>query len=133
MWIAAYEVAAMNGDNLSPCPDKPNCVSSASEDPRHRIAPLRYQGSGDEAFQRLKRVILSQLRTRLIDEDTHCLHFEFRSRLFGFIDDVVFYRRDGAGQIDVRSASRTGYWDFGVNRRRIEQIRAAFDRLAGVP
>lgn len=120
------EVGAMN-NRLSPCPDTPNCVSSGSEDVRHRIEPFRYRGSGEKAFQRLKQVILSLPRTRLIEEDGNYLHFEFRSLLFGFVDDVEFYRRDGDDEIDVRSASRTGYWDLGVNRRRVEGIRAAFE------
>jgi uncharacterized protein (DUF1499 family) len=54
------------------------------------------------------------------------LHAEFRSALFGFVDDVEFRMDETAGRIDVRSASRTGYFDFGVNRRRVEEIRARF-------
>ncbi len=119
-------------DALLPCPDRPNCVSSKSIDSRHWIAPLRYWGSGEKALHWLKHVILSLARTQLIEEDSNYLHFEFHSRLFGFVDDVEFYCREGDGAIDVRSASRTGYWDFGVNRRRIEAIRGAFDKLPPV-
>jgi uncharacterized protein (DUF1499 family) len=53
---------------------------------------------------------------------------EFRSRL-GFVDDVEFRIDEAAGRIHVRSASRKGYWDLGVNRRRVETIREAFGNV----
>jgi len=65
---------------------------------------------------------------RIAEEETGYLHEEFRSALFGFVDDVEFRMDEPAGRIDVRSASRTGYYDFGVNRRRVEEIRARFSR-----
>jgi uncharacterized protein (DUF1499 family) len=51
------------------------------------------------------------------------IHAEFRSRVFGFVDDVEFFFPAGQRVIHVRSASRTGYSDFGVNRKRIERMR----------
>jgi uncharacterized protein (DUF1499 family) len=117
-------------DRLSPCPKTPNCVSSESDDVRHRIEPLRYRGSGENAFQRLKQVVLSLPRTQLIAEAGNYLHFELHSLLFGFVDDVEFFRRVDGDEIDVRSASRIGFWDLGVNRRRVEGIRAAFERAS---
>ena len=117
---------------LSPCPDTPNCVSSESDDSRRSIESLHYRDSSEEAFEKLKHVVLSLPRTRLIEEEGNYLHFEFRSRLFGFVDDVEFFRRENDKAIEARSASRTGYWDFGVNRRRMEKIRAAFDKLVAL-
>lgn len=128
-WMLAVEMGAMQ-HGLPPCPDSPNCVSSESNNSRHRITPLRYRGSKEEAFQRLKGIILDLPRTRLVEEEGNYLHFEFHSLLFGFVDDVEFYVRPDDAELDVRSASRTGYWDLGVNRRRIEEIRAAFDNTA---
>lgn len=55
------------------------------------------------------------------DEPGH-IHAEFRSALFGFVDDVTFIFDDNARLIHFRSASRTGYYDFGVNRKRMEEI-----------
>ena len=64
-------------------------------------------------------------RAVVVDSSGMVVRAEFRSRL-GFVDDVVFRIDDAAGVIHVRSASRTGYWDLGVNRRRVEAIREAF-------
>ena len=63
---------------------------------------------------------------RVTEEQAGYLHAEFRSALVGFVDDVEFRMDECAGRIEVSSASRTGYYDFGVNRRRIEEIRARF-------
>ena len=63
-------------------------------------------------------------------EDTGAyLHVEFTSAIFRFVDDVEFLFDAGSGTIHMRSASRAGYSDFGVNRRRMEAIRSQFDAL----
>ena len=54
------------------------------------------------------------------------IHAEFRSLVFQFVDDVEFYFPPEKSIIHVKSASRSGYYDFGVNRRRVERVRAAF-------
>lgn len=108
---------------LAPCPDSPNCVSSRSTDKRHRIEPITFHGAPADAFARLKSVIQSMKRTHIVEETDDYLHAEFRSALFGFVDDVEFWLEEENSLIHVRSASRTGYWDLGVNRRRIEDIR----------
>jgi uncharacterized protein (DUF1499 family) len=77
---------------------------------------------------RLRKVIAEMKGTRIAEEELGYLHAEFRSALFGFVDDVEFRMDETAGRIDVRSASRTGWFDFGVNRRRVEEIRARFSR-----
>jgi uncharacterized protein (DUF1499 family) len=63
-------------------------------------------------------------RTRLIREDAAYLHFEFTSLLLRFVDDVEFLFDDDTKTVHFRSASRIGYSDLGVNRRRMEEIRA---------
>ena len=109
---------------LQPCPGSPNCVSSQSIDERHRIKPLSYDVSTPDAMARLKEIIHSMKRSKIITEKDNYLHVEFRSALFRFVDDVEFYLDNEENIIHVRSASRTGYYDFGVNRRRVEVIRA---------
>ena len=52
------------------------------------------------------------------------LYAEYSSALFGFVDDVEFYFPPETHIIHVRSASRLGHSDLGVNRKRIEAIRA---------
>lgn len=108
---------------LGPCPSSPNCVSTQAQDAGHAIVPFRYQKTRPEAKEALKAVIQSLPRTKLVEEDETYLHFEFTSLLFRFVDDVEFLLDDEAKTIHFRSASRTGYGDLGVNRRRMEDIR----------
>jgi len=107
---------------LPPCPDSPNCVSSKSGHPGRAVAPLVFHGSTREAMECLKRVISAMKRTRIVHFDSRSLQAEFRT-LLGFVDDVSFELDAESGVIHMRSASRVGYWDMGVNRRRLEKIR----------
>lgn len=111
---------------LKPCPDKPNCVSTTSQDRRHSMLPLQLKGDVASSVKRLKEIVLSFPRTSLQREDENFLHFTFKSALFGFIDDVEFYLDPQNKVIHFRSSSRTGYSDLGVNRKRMEQITAQF-------
>lgn len=111
---------------LAACPSSPNCVSSQSpkEDAEHYIEPLTYSGSPDEAIAKLKSMITDMERTEMITSENRYLYSEFTSKLMGFVDDVEFYLDESAGVIHVRSASRLGQSDLGVNRKRVEEIRA---------
>jgi uncharacterized protein (DUF1499 family) len=113
---------------LRPCSASPNCVSSQSSDQDHFIEPLTYQDSRAQARDRLIAVIQAMDRARIIELEDDYLHAEFSSALFRFVDDVEFHLPADAKVIEVRSASRLGYYDFGVNRRRLERIRAEFDK-----
>lgn len=108
---------------LVPCPSSPNCVSTKAQDEGHAIAPMRYHKSRLEAKEALKEAIRSLPRAKLVEEDESYLHYEFTSLLLRFVDDVEFLFDDEAKTIHFRSASRTGHSDFGVNRRRMENIR----------
>jgi len=99
-------------------------VSSQSVDEKHRIEPFPYSSSEAEAMSRLKEVVRSMKRARIVEEREAYFRAEFRSALFRFVDDVEFQLDDEQKLIHVRSASRTGYWDLGVNRRRVETIRS---------
>ena len=112
---------------LSPCPDSPNCVSSQSSDKRHFIEPVRYEGTEQEAMERLIDVIQGMKRARIITMKDHYIHAEFTSAFFRFVDDVEFYFDSEAKIIQMRSASRIGYSDFGVNRQRMEKVRSLFN------
>ena len=109
---------------LAPCPNSPNCVSSQSTDATHKIAPLTFTFSPEKAINNLKQIIESLPRTKIITESQDYLYAEFKSALLGFVDDVEFYLARNANVIQVRSASRLGQSDLGVNRQRIETIRA---------
>lgn len=114
---------------LAPCPNTPNCVSSQSADTTHQIEPLAYKSTSAEAFAKLKQAIASQPRTKIITQSPNYLYAEFTSAIMGFVDDVEFYLDEGAKVIHVRSASRLGQSDLGVNRKRIETIRAKLQEL----
>ncbi len=112
---------------LAACPDKPNCVSSMTEDKSHFIDPFAYSGSSEKVKDVLLEIIKSQDRTKIISVSENYIHAEFRSKLFRFVDDVEFLIDDMNKLIHVRSASRTGYSDMGVNGKRIESLRVIFN------
>ncbi|MDX1707954.1 MAG: DUF1499 domain-containing protein [Desulfobacterales bacterium] len=111
---------------FSPCPASPNCVSSLSEDQKHFVEPIAYNGSIAQARQRLINILQNTRGARLVIMEKDFLHAEYRSFVFGFVDDVVFYLPADKPVIHIKSASRSGHYDFGVNRRRVERLRAAF-------
>lgn len=106
---------------LAPCKRSPNCVSSQADpaDREHYIAPIR--GSIGAA----RSAIESLPRTRLIKMEGNYLYAEFRTRLLRYVDDVELYF-DGR-VLQVRSCSRLGRRDFGVNRKRVEKLRALIE------
>ncbi|MEO6307886.1 MAG: DUF1499 domain-containing protein [Nitrospiraceae bacterium] len=114
----------MSSRTLGSCPTSPNCVSTRAQDEGHAIAPIFYRKSRAEAKEALKEVIRSIPRMKLVEEDETYLHYEATSLLFRFVDDVEFLFDDDSKTIHFRSASRTGYGDLGVNRKRMEQVRA---------
>jgi uncharacterized protein (DUF1499 family) len=113
---------------LEACPESPNCVSSLSTRPQHAVAPLAFTGSADQVRRKLLGVIRAMPRTRILRDDGRYLHVEFTSAVFRFVDDVEFLIDEHQRIIHVRSASRVGYWDLGVNRRRIENIRRKMEQ-----
>jgi len=121
-----YHSASASQMSLPACPDSPNCVSSLSTEEAHAIKPLSYEDTPTKAWDRLKVVVLSGKRVTLVEDTGEYLHVKVRSLIFQFTDDVEFLLQESNKLIHVRSASRTGYSDFGVNRRRVEKIRTRF-------
>lgn len=111
-----------------PCAWMPNCVNStaAVNDAQHHIAPLHFSGDAAGAWKRLTALIAQHERVNLVRQDNAYLYAEFKSRGMGYVDDVEFALDAAAGLIQMRSASRLGVRDFGVNRARLESLRAAF-------
>ncbi len=132
LWLSAgctghaKEGHATIQNTLSPCPDSPNCVSTMSTDPGHAMSPLPYMGTLKESRERLIQVLHGMERCTIVTVDPGYIHAEFRSALFGFVDDVNFIFDDNERLIHFRSASRTGYYDFGVNRKRMTEISARY-------
>jgi uncharacterized protein (DUF1499 family) len=112
---------------LASCPASPNCVcSQAADGDSHRMPPIPWTGSAREAIERLVKLVETSPRTRIVTRGENYLHAEFTSALLRFVDDVEFLIDEAAGVIHFRSASRVGYSDFGVNRRRMEQLCERF-------
>jgi uncharacterized protein (DUF1499 family) len=111
---------------LAPCPRSPNCVSSLAPDDAHRVDPIAFSGDPAVALAKLRAVIEGMPRSVITRQDEDSLHAEFTSWLLRFVDDVDAVVDPDAGVIHVRSASRVGYSDLGVNRKRVEAIRSAF-------
>lgn len=112
---------------LAACPARPNCVSSQANTARQRVMPLQLWGEPGASMNRLKKVVYNMAGTALADEGDHYLHFECASKLLGFVDDLEFLCDPDDQVIHVRSASRLGYSDLGLNRKRVENIRRKFE------
>mgnify|MGYP003874500285 CR=1 FL=1 len=107
-----------------PCPSSPNCVSSFAKDD-HYIKAILFSGEPTVAHQTLLNYFNEQEHILIKQSNFPYLYAEFKSNLLGFVDDAEFYFQ--SDKIQVRSASRLGYSDLGVNRERIEQIRRIFN------
>ena len=125
LWPQPNEKPQLVNGMLRPCPGTPNCVSSESTSPMSSIAPISFSGSQEQAWETLKRVVREE-GGYLHDEGTDYLWSTFTVPVFGFVDDVEFRLSATEGVIHVRSASRLGISDLGVNRGRVEQLRRAF-------
>ncbi|MCG2747884.1 MAG: DUF1499 domain-containing protein [Desulfobulbaceae bacterium] len=115
---------------LRPCPDKPNCVSSEEQRADAQVAPLAFQGPPAAAWQALKEAVL-QTGGEFRQEGDQYLWATFTSKVFRFVDDVEFRMVASENLIQVRSASRLGYSDLGVNRKRVEKLRELFNKEEG--
>jgi uncharacterized protein (DUF1499 family) len=124
---APANLGITNG-KLAPCLTSPNCVSSQATDPQHYIDPITYKSSVIEAYAQVKQLLESQKRTQIITQTDNYIYAIATSHLMGFVDDVEFYFNPETKLIDVRSASRIGESDLGVNRNRVEQIRSEIIR-----
>lgn len=111
---------------LAPCPRTPNCVSTQAPAGSKHMDPIPYTGPLAPARAKLLEVLHRHPRTRIVSEEADYLKAECRSEIFRFVDDVEFVFDDDAKHIHFRSASRLGRKDFGVNRKRMEEIAAAF-------
>ena len=113
---------------FKPCSWKPNCVNSTADavtDAAHYIAPFKFSGAAAGAWANAVNAVKSGQRVTVVTETSTYLYAEYASRTLGYIDDVELFLDAVAGLIQIRSASRLGVRDFGVNRARAEALRAA--------
>lgn len=122
--LAPQPVGLVDG-KLRPCPDAPHCVSSDETRSVYAIAPLKVRGEPEHAWHALGRHLETSPRTTRVSATPTYLHVQVRSAIMGYTDDVEFVLRAERGEIAVRSCSQLGYYDFEVNRERIEALRKA--------
>lgn len=122
----APAAGGVRGGDLLPCPNTPNCISTADQRAKYSISPLAYQGTRDQAIDQLKRIVEEIHDTKLHQQREGYLWWECNSQLFKFVDDLEMYLPAQEQLIYIRSASRFGYSDFGVNRERVEKIKQRF-------
>lgn len=111
---------------LRPCPDKPNCFCSQAADAAHAVEPITFTGPPEQAWRRLRTALESLPRSHVVEATDTYLRAEATTLVWRFVDDVECVLDASAQVIHCRSASRLGHSDLGVNRRRIEALRAAF-------
>lgn len=117
---------------LTPCPSSPNCASSDTNNTEQQVEPFALAISPEKAWDLLIEHVAQLSRTTIVKQDSHYLYVECRSQVFGFVDDLEFHLRPEQKIVAVRSTSRTGYYDFGVNRSRIEKLRLALRETGAV-
>jgi uncharacterized protein (DUF1499 family) len=110
---------------LAPPKRTPNSVSSQADpaDTEHYIAPVPFKGDTRAAMAAVRKAVERMAGSTVIRDEGNYLYAEFRTRILRFVDDVEFVFDEKAGLIQVRSASRLGRRDFGVNRARVEALR----------
>lgn len=108
---------------LAPCPSTPNCVSSDAADAAHAIPTFQLAVPPVEAWRALSAVLEGLPRVQIISLTDNYVHAECSSAFFGFVDDLELHLRASQNIIAVRSAARLGHSDFGVNRKRVENLR----------
>ncbi len=116
---------------LKPPAKTPNSVSSQADlwpeaplKDEARIAPINLQGDGKATIAKIAKVVEDLPGSHIVEQSDNYLYAQFTTPLLRFVDDVEFWFDPAAGVVQVRSASRVGRKDFGVNRARVENIRA---------
>ncbi|BFM49266.1 DUF1499 domain-containing protein [Marinomonas sp. THO17] len=118
------EGLGVTNGQLKVCPESPNCVSTQADpaDQEHYVEPFVYSGSRKDIQLRVEALMLEQ-GAKMVKNTFGYVHFEVKSDIVGYIDDVEFYFPEGDSVVHIRSASRLGYSDFAINRDRVRQIK----------
>lgn len=130
------DLGVKDGKLKPPSPTRNSVSSQADLYPDHpqrayaRIAPLTVQGSGVQSIKRLALLLKDMPGVSVVTQTEDYLHAHCQTRWLRFTDDLELWFEPGTQLIQVRSASRLGREDFGVNRERVESLRAAFEAKA---
>lgn len=120
---SSLPAGGLRDGRLLPCAAAPHCVSSLADDADHRVAPLTLAAPGPVAWDHVVATVAGSPRTTLAQRQDRYAHAEVVSPWHFYTDDLELLW-DGAARVDVRSSSRIGYYDFHVNRDRVEALRA---------
>ena len=124
-------VVGMNEGRFNDCPSSPNCVSSMAKDELHMISAIDRSGvSKERARTILLEILADEERCRIVSQTDDYIHAEFRTKLWRFVDDVEFYLPAEEEVVHVKSASRVGVGDLGVNRKRVMDLAGKFEQRA---
>lgn len=113
-----------NRPQLRPCPRRPNCVSSLASREDQFVAPIENAEPSD--LDTLRAVLEETDRCTVVEASATYLRAECKSRFLGLVDDLELLLDTESNTIHIRSASRIGYSDLGVNRRRVEALKSKF-------
>ncbi|MFW2440126.1 MAG: DUF1499 domain-containing protein [Arenicellales bacterium] len=122
----APDMTLVNG-SLRPCPGTPNCVSSESTDESNSIAAFTFESNADQAWHKLQQSIEESGGVITRVDKTH-LQASYTTRIFRFVDDMEFRLVADEKKIHVRSGSRVGKSDLGINRKNVEKVRQLFNQ-----
>lgn len=122
------DISISEKTELSPCPSSPNCKSTQEKRKRKRMKPIEYSEDLDLAKEKLERLLNLNPRAKLIEKDGNYFHYEFKTKIGKFIDDVEFLFDDKTKQLHFRSASKKGWSDMGKNKRRMKKIRKEWQK-----
>ncbi len=112
-------------NHLTPCPSWPRCVSSVSADAERQVAPFQLQKPFNLHWDEAIATLAAMPRSRIVTRNEHYVHAEVTSPWGVYIDDMEMLLDRSGGRVDVRSSARIGYYDFEVNRERVEALREA--------
>lgn len=127
---APNDLGVLKGSEMRPCPDSPNCIQTYDpSDASHFQLPLDFKQDEDQTKVAINAAI-TETGGKIISEKPllpsgYYLHAEYESSWLKFVDDVEVVVKDG--MIHMRSASRLGHSDFGVNAERYQAIKAAYE------
>lgn len=130
-WGGPNHTLGMQNGTLAPCPSSPNCVHTGLRHPegtQGMFADARVPRN--ELMERIAGVVAEMPRTRIVTQSSEYLHAEATSLIFRFVDDLEIGIGDDS-EVMVRSSSRVGRSDLGVNVARVEELRTRL-KAAGV-
>ena len=115
---------------LAPLPDSPNAVSSQTDQVDKRVEPFPYSGNLEQTKALIKKAASDFGGAQILVEKPDYLHLVFTVPFIPFKDDVEFFFSEMERVVHYRSASRLGYSDLGVNRKRYERLRSLYEQAA---